>query len=118
MNTSRDPFLSRLLWVTVTAAALLLLRQAFPSIERTISGVDATPRVVTRAAMLRRTLWNNLIARCRPFVTQLPALETHVRRYPTGFPILARIGMNGFERRQLQTLREESNNDFMNKILC
>ncbi|MGH8490664.1 MAG: S1C family serine protease [Gammaproteobacteria bacterium] len=47
MNTSRDPFLSRLLWVTVAAAALLLLWQAFPSIERTISGVDATPRVVT-----------------------------------------------------------------------
>ncbi|MDQ3565693.1 MAG: trypsin-like peptidase domain-containing protein [Pseudomonadota bacterium] len=47
MNTSRDPFLSRLLWVAVAAAALLVLWQAFPSIERTILGVDATPRVVT-----------------------------------------------------------------------
>ncbi|MFH0344349.1 MAG: hypothetical protein ACHBNF_20025 [Chromatiales bacterium] len=47
MNTSRDPFLSRLLWVTVAVAALLLLWQALPSIEQRILGVDATPRVVT-----------------------------------------------------------------------
>ncbi|MGH8612810.1 MAG: S1C family serine protease [Gammaproteobacteria bacterium] len=46
MKPSRDPFLSRLLWVTVGAGALLLLWQAFPALER-ISGVDAAPRVVT-----------------------------------------------------------------------
>ncbi len=45
MNASRDPFLSRLLWVSVAAAALLLLWQAFPALERTIAGVE--PRVVT-----------------------------------------------------------------------
>ncbi len=47
MNTSRDPFFSRVLWITLAAAALLLLWQALPSIERRILGVDATPRVVT-----------------------------------------------------------------------
>ncbi len=47
MNPSRDPFLSRLLWVSVAAATLLLLWQAFPALERRISGVDAAPRVVT-----------------------------------------------------------------------
>jgi Trypsin-like serine proteases, typically periplasmic, contain C-terminal PDZ domain len=47
MNPSRDPFLSRLLWVTLAAAALLLLWQAFPSLERRILGVDTAPRVVT-----------------------------------------------------------------------
>ena len=47
MNPSRDPFLSRVLWITLAAAALLLLWQALPSLERRILGVDATPRVVT-----------------------------------------------------------------------
>ncbi|MGH8472642.1 MAG: S1C family serine protease, partial [Gammaproteobacteria bacterium] len=47
MNSSRDPFRSRLLWVTLAAGALLLLWQAFPSLERRILGVDAAPRVVT-----------------------------------------------------------------------
>ena len=47
MNSSRDPFRFRVLWVTLTAAALLLLWQALPSLERRILGVAATPRVVT-----------------------------------------------------------------------
>ncbi len=47
MNTSRDPFISRLLWITVAAGTLLLLWRAFPSIERQILGTEAIPRVVT-----------------------------------------------------------------------
>jgi len=47
MNSSRDPFRFRVLWVTLAAAALLLLWQALPSLERRILGVAATPRVVT-----------------------------------------------------------------------
>ncbi|MGH8568097.1 MAG: S1C family serine protease, partial [Gammaproteobacteria bacterium] len=47
MNPSQDPFRSRVLWITLAAAALLLLWQALPSLERRILGVDATPRVVT-----------------------------------------------------------------------
>ena len=47
MNSSQDPFRSRVLWITLAAAALLLLWQALPSLERRILGVAATPRVVT-----------------------------------------------------------------------
>lgn len=47
MNQRRDPFLSRLFWMTVAAAVLLLLWRLFPSIERQILGADAVPRVVT-----------------------------------------------------------------------
>ncbi len=46
MNVNRDPFVPRLIWVTVAAAALFVLWQAYPSLERRISGVDAAPRVV------------------------------------------------------------------------